>query len=1264
MSSPIGSRAVTNVAVVLLVMCPLLLADAWSLSSRHENLMLPSVNKIFSQNKFPHCSMVYQDGAIARVHVPIKHRRGGLHAITGPSPHDDDNENPDSSEEQRIRKRDILKKKLGLGGMSSESVPSSPSDDYGGDSIKFRKQGEVVEKSFMSPEEEAAFILEYEKRKREGEEFVVKKMEEDNYQFRKAGVTEEDARKIADYIVELREEKERREINEARKKETLERWERERREREEKMVQEVVKDGREYIPDRDPIAREIKADLDMELNERDEKNRKMEELAKYREFMEKKKDEMAQTKIFKYSSQNTNVDDVLEESVKELKSSRKEKLGSRDLGIFANTVELEESSEYIRIRKEEKKLQEEINIEWKKSGERGEIVEPRDFYEKQRFFFISKKIMDERDNEPTSSEDSGGNAAVKEKDTVPLDSNEQRYMKLTPREYVLAYKELNAWREYKSFEQSKKEFLDGPERTPAAIGWMEMAILKQEEEKRFPEILRNQLKTDDGIENASNDVLMRELMQEGVTNERAIRLIDKLISRRSGNPEGDAITGFLNYMKEQLLTEKDETPKPTRKLGSHSVDMNELLSKSVFDEPSQSLDWSMPTSDTPLPPSESDNAGTSTVGPYISAVEPEEITPVTEASSPDPKQTIDYDIPPPPDSPFFQAVKAERPSAISDEDLVKSMFKNYVKRKGDDEETRRKQQEAFIEFLKYEEQTKKKMEAISVDSPPDLKDADKYVEEVLSGMKPRPSKHESDDFMSKEDLDRIRDMERREGGFVTDDDEFDDDLDSMPEQAKSLSPKLPDWYIKEQQELGFKIEAEDEGLSDEEIDMMIEERQKLADEYLKKLAEDDPAGAVLETLTSGDLDDDDLIDRRPDPLFMSFEDRKKELLEYNELTVEDVNTAMYYKVQSTASGINPSLYGRETPFANYGALFRLEGVLVDMTGLHAKAWKKVADEHGYIIESSDLVRQASIHNADVAAHRVFAWTNDIFEWENIADSHCLAFREAFNSWLESGGNIGSSSADLQQTGPTREELSSIDGIVMRRIADKLGKSRPSDEEVILALEGGWVEGMRDVLGWTSDPKVVDNIVSYYGEMWDEEYDALVKSYEDGSRDETTPDVILQEGVTEWLDLLRTGDVPCVVMSYLDAKQLDEVLRRTGLDEYFPPDKRVSRSNSFVEPTDELLGAALRAERRTDHCVVFDNTPTSATDAHEAQMKSISFVDHYAKYELTSADATFVSPREMNLMRLRTFFETQDLIVEAEVDAMSTLEKKDTLTLTR
>ena len=67
------------------------------------------------------------------------------------------------------------------------------------------------------------------------------------------------------------------------------------------------------------------------------------------------------------------------------------------------------------------------------------------------------------------------------------------------------------------------------------------------------------------------------------------------------------------------------------------------------------------------------------------------------------------------------------------------------------------------------------------------------------------------------------------------------------------------------------------------------------------------------------------------------------------------------------------------------------------------------------------------------------------------------------------------------------------------------------------------------------------------------------------------------------------------MSHLDSDQLDAILEATGLAEYFPPERRVS-SEANYSARSEYLGAALRAEQRPEHCVVFDNTPISATVA--------------------------------------------------------------------
>lgn len=109
---------------------------------------------------------------------------------------------------------------------------------------------------------------------------------------------------------------------------------------------------------------------------------------------------------------------------------------------------------------------------------------------------------------------------------------------------------------------------------------------------------------------------------------------------------------------------------------------------------------------------------------------------------------------------------------------------------------------------------------------------------------------------------------------------------------------------------------------------MIEERQRLADEYLKEEGRKNPGFDIAEELRSLSDPEDELYDRKD--LFYSFDDRKQELLEYTELTVEDVNMAMYWKDDISATGINHHLLERQRPLSEYGAIFRLEGVLVDM----------------------------------------------------------------------------------------------------------------------------------------------------------------------------------------------------------------------------------------------------------------------------------------------------------------------------------------------
>lgn len=135
-------------------------------------------------------------------------------------------------------------------------------------------------------------------------------------------------------------------------------------------------------------------------------------------------------------------------------------------------------------------------------------------------------------------------------------------------------------------------------------------------------------------------------------------------------------------------------------------------------------------------------------------------------------------------------------------------------------------------------------------------------------------------------------------------------------------------------------------------------------------------------------------------------------------------------------------------------------------------------------------------------------------------------------------------------------------------------------------------------------------------------------------------------------------MPCAIVSHLDTAQLDMVLDRTGLAAYFTPDRRVSSDSNYSSERCELLGAALRVEQRPDQCIVFENTPKSATVAHEICMKSVSFVNHYARYELLTADLAVASANDVDLRSLVKLFDKRDdLEPLLELDVNSGLQKQ-------
>ena len=318
------------------------------------------------------------------------------------------------------------------------------------------------------------------------------------------------------------------------------------------------------------------------------------------------------------------------------------------------------------------------------------------------------------------------------------------------------------------------------------------------------------------------------------------------------------------------------------------------------------------------------------------------------------------------------------------------------------------------------------------------------------------------------------------------------------------------------------------------------------------------------------MDEPDYKDTRS--TFDSFKARKEMLRGYTELTVEDINNVVDFKVDPLATGYNPYLSRVQRPFSEYGAIFRLEGVLVDMIGMHAKAWKAVADKHMYTIDSSDEIRQASLYKPENAVREVFRWTDDIFELRDIAETFHAAFQEAYNNWLESdssvitasvdqdspAGDSSSSTTTIPKASPSDDEMNSMYYLAWSKLANNLDRTAPSSDQVNQGIMGqDWEIAVKDIFGWSEDANEVYDIVVAYDvsvsfgvctfrlvdeclaithttlslsllqEILQADYRILLQKYGvdldkiDAQEEESLfgldfPDMSVQEGITEWL----------------------------------------------------------------------------------------------------------------------------------------------------
>lgn len=174
----------------------------------------------------------------------------------------------------------------------------------------------------------------------------------------------------------------------------------------------------------------------------------------------------------------------------------------------------------------------------------------------------------------------------------------------------------------------------------------------------------------------------------------------------------------------------------------------------------------------------------------------------------------------------------------------------------------------------------------------------------------------------------------------------------------------------------------------------------------------------------------------------------------------------------------------------------------------------------------------------------------------------------------------------------------------KQLAREEGKELPQD---YFAISFGMKNEdiLPKVLGWTSDPREIARLSEHKENLYRE----LV--FREGI--EPLP------GVVPWLKSLRQALVPCAIGSSTERLNIDCVLERTGLGEYF--DEIVSADDvSRGKPDPQVFQLASDwLEVLPPRCVVFEDAPVGLAAARAAGMKSVGIATTHPVESLQGAD---------------------------------------------
>jgi beta-phosphoglucomutase-like phosphatase (HAD superfamily) len=317
------------------------------------------------------------------------------------------------------------------------------------------------------------------------------------------------------------------------------------------------------------------------------------------------------------------------------------------------------------------------------------------------------------------------------------------------------------------------------------------------------------------------------------------------------------------------------------------------------------------------------------------------------------------------------------------------------------------------------------------------------------------------------------------------------------------------------------------------------------------------------------------------------------------------------------------------------------------------AWKEASRVHNFEAPPSDRIELVMKMNSIDAVRQLLRMDYDIDDLtlQEVTETYTEALKKSSQVYLQRYNIVQETqeksgfSTQQQSKEVSSDEVYKAAFEAWTSIAWKRGFSMPDQEQIQFAMTVGPVEAILAGFHWTDSEEEAGKIAEQYLDHIKIKRDEWLKqgyttSIEIGTmmvEEEKLPLVRVMPGVGDWIKSLTSVEMGCSVVSYLEDDQLDALLEFAGLSHLFPKIARVSHSMGYQRDSQQLLGAALRLERRPDHCVVFDTSPYGCAAAHEVEMRSVAIVGPFPRYELMAADSSAFSVDELTAMNIRRLF---------------------------